>query len=165
MSPPAGAGKEAAMKDTVTVRAVELHDLDAVVAIDERLTGRSRKDYWRTRFDIAALRPPWMSSLAELDGRVVGFLFGWVGESEFGIPVPTGWVDLIGVDPPYRGRGVGRALLDRFVAGGRELRAIRKVATLVDLAQADVREFFGRRGFRPGPMVQLERTLEEGETP
>lgn len=148
------------MSQTIRVRALEPTDLDTVVAIDERLTGQTRKAYWRTRFDVAALRPPWMSSVAELDGRVVGFMLGWVGESEFGIAVPTGWVDLIGVDPAYRGRGVGTALLDRFVAGGSELRAIRKLATLVDLEQAEVREFFVRRGFGPGPMVQLERSLE-----
>ncbi len=144
---------------TVPVRAIEPSDLEAVVAIDERLLGQTRKDYWRTRFDIAALRPPWMSSVAELDGRVVGFLFGWVGESEFGIAGRTGWIDLIGVDPAYRGRGVGQALLDRFVSGGRELRGIAKVATLIDLGQAEIREFFVRRGFRHGPMVQLERNL------
>jgi GNAT superfamily N-acetyltransferase len=142
------------------VRALEPGDLDAVVAIDEKLTGQTRKDYWRTRFDIASLRPPWMSSVAELDGRVVGFLFGWVGESEFGIAGPTGWIDLVGVHPAYRGRGVARALVDRFTEGARELRAIRKLATLIDLDQADVREFFVGQGFRHGPMVQLERTLE-----
>ena len=146
---------------TTHVRAIESGDLGIVVAIDEKLTGQTRKDYWRTRFDIAALRPPWMSSVAERDGRVVGFLFGWVGESEFGIAGPTGWIDLIGVDPAYRGRGVAHALVDRFIRGGRELRAIRKVATLIDLGQADVREFFVGEGFHHGPMVQLERALEE----
>lgn len=148
------------MSQTISVRALEHTDLEAVVAIDERLTGQTRKAYWRTRFDVAALRPPWMSSVAELDGRVVGFLLGWVGESEFGIAVPTGWVDLIGVDPAYRSRGVGAALLDRFVGGGCELRAIRRLATLIDLEQTEVREFFVRRGFGPGRMVQLERSLE-----
>jgi GNAT superfamily N-acetyltransferase len=147
--------------DRTLVRALEPGDLDAVVAIDEKLTGQTRKDYWRTRFDIASLRPPWMSSVAELDGRVVGFLFGWVGESEFGIAGPTGWIDLVGVHPAYRGRGVARALVDRFTEGARQLRAIRKLATLIDLDQADVREFFVRQGFRHGPMVQLERTLED----
>jgi GNAT superfamily N-acetyltransferase len=147
------------MTTRVRVRALEPSDLDAVVAIDEKLTGQTRKDYWRTRFDIAALRPPWMASVAEVDGRLAGFLFGWVGESEFGIAARTGWIDLIGVDPAYRGRGVGQALVDRFVSAGRELRAIRKVATLIDLSQADVREFFVRRGFVHGPMVQLEQEL------
>jgi GNAT superfamily N-acetyltransferase len=70
-------------------------------------------------------------------------------------------VDLIGVDAAYRGRGVGAALLDRFVAGGCEMRAIRKLATLIDLEQTEVREFFVRRGFAPGSMVQLERSLED----
>jgi GNAT superfamily N-acetyltransferase len=143
----------------IIVRPAETSDLEAVVAIDEKLTGQTRKEYWRIRLEIAALRPPWMSSIAEMDGRVVGFLFGWVAESEFGLSVKTGWIDLIGVDPPYRNRGVGQALVDRFVTGGRELRAIRKVATLIDLAQADVREFFVRLGFHHGPMIQLERDL------
>jgi GNAT superfamily N-acetyltransferase len=146
-------------RTSVTVRSVEPSDLDAILRIDEKLTAQTRKDYWRTRLDIAALRPPWMSSVAELDGRLVGFLFGWVGESEFGIAGPTGWIDMIGVDPAYRGRKVGQALVERFVQGGQELRAIQKVATLIDLAQADVREFFTRLGFHHGPMIHMEKPV------
>lgn len=153
------------MPTTVTVRPIEPTDLDAIVRIDERLSGHTRKEYWRRRLDVAALRPPWMSLVAETDGRVVGFLFGWVGESEFGIAEPTGWIDLVGVDPPYRGRGVGLALVGRFMRSAEELRAIRRVRTLLDLAQADVREFFLRLGFRHGPMIQLERATGELTTP
>jgi GNAT superfamily N-acetyltransferase len=143
----------------VVVRPLEPSDVDSIMAIDEKLSGQTRKDYWRRRLEIASLRPPWMSVVAETDGRLVGFLFGWVGESEFGIPQSTGWVDLIGVDPAYRGRGVARALLDRFVQSGRELRALERVATLIDLGQVDIREFFLRQGFQPGRMVQLERAV------
>ena len=148
-----------AKKDAAVVRAVEPSDLDAIMRIDEKLTAQTRKDYWRTRLDIAALRPPWMSSVAEMDGRLVGFLFGWVAESEFGMPGATAWIDLIGVDPAYRGRGVGQALVERFIGGGQELRAIRKVATLIDLGQADVREFFTRLGFHHGPMIHMEKIV------
>jgi len=56
------------------VRPAEPSDLEAIMRIDEKLTAQTRKDYWRTRLDIAALRPPWMSSVAEMDGRLVGFL-------------------------------------------------------------------------------------------
>ena len=143
----------------VVVRPLEPSDVDAIVAIDERLSEHARKDYWRHRLDIASLRPPWMSLGGETDGRLVGFLFGWVGESEFGIAQPTAWVDLIGVDPAYRHRGVAHTLLDRFVESGRELRAVSRVATLIDLGQVDVREFFLRRGFQPGRMVHLERAV------
>ena len=146
-------------RTTVTVRPAESSDLEAIMRIDEKLTAQTRKDYWRTRLDIAALRPPWMSSVAEMDGRLVGFLFGWFGESEFGITGATGWIDMIGVDPAYRGRGVGQALVERFINGGRELRAIQKVATLIDLGQADVREFFTRLGFHHGPMIHMEKEI------
>ena len=148
-----------ATKNAVVVRAVEPSDLDAIMRIDEKLTAQTRKDYWRARLDIAALRPPWMSSVAEMDGRLVGFLFGWVTESEFGMPGATAWIDMIGVDPAYRGRGVGQALVERFTGGGQELRAIRKVATLIDLGQADVREFFTRLGFHHGPMIHMEKNV------
>lgn len=146
-------------RTAVAVRALESDDLDQVVRIDERLTGQTRKEYWEKRFELTALRPPWMSLVAELDQRVVGFLFGWTSESEFGIHGPTAWIDLIGVDPPYRGRGVGQALVERFVSAAQELRAIGKVCTLINLSQADVREFFMKLGFRHGPMVQLEREV------
>jgi GNAT superfamily N-acetyltransferase len=146
-------------RTTVTVRPSEPSDLEAIMRIDEKLTAQTRKDYWRTRLDIAALRPPWMSSVAEMDGRLVGFLFGWFGESEFGITGATGWIDMIGVDPAYRSRGVGQALVERFINGGQELRAIQKVATLIDLGQADVREFFTRLGFHHGPMIHMEKEI------
>ena len=67
--------------------------------------------------------------------------------------------DLIGVDPPYRGRGIGHALLQRFLDSGSQLRSIARVATLIDLGQADIREFFTRLGFRHGPMIQMEREV------
>ena len=146
-------------RSDVSVRAIEPSDLLALMRIDEKLSSQTRKEYWDRRLEMAALRPPWMSLVAETDGRIAGFLFGWVAESEFGMSQPTAWVDLIGVDPPYRGRGIAHALIDRFVRSAEQLRAIQKVATLIDLTQADVREFFLRQGFHHGPMIQMERDV------
>lgn len=143
----------------ITVRALEPDDLAAVIAIDERMTGDRRAEYWAKRLELSTLRPPWMSLVAEVDNRVVGFLFGWVSGWEFGIPGEAGWIDMIGVDPPYRGQRVGAALVERFVAAAESLRGIKKVFTLVHPEQAGIPEFFGALGFQRGKMVQMEKTL------
>jgi ribosomal protein S18 acetylase RimI-like enzyme len=151
---------------TVFIRRLERDDFTAVVAIDERITGHPRHDYWRDRFETAeSIRPPWASLVAELDGRVVGFLLGWSSGWEFGIRGSVGWIDVIGVDPPYRGRGVGRALVRAFAEGAQELRNIETIFTLVDSGDSQIREFFGRLGFTPGKMLHLERrgTVAEGD--
>lgn len=131
------------------LKAVEPPDLDAVVRINEKHSGQTRQEYRQRRLEISVLRPPWISLVAETDGCLAGFLFGWVGESEFGFTEPTGWVDLIGVDLPYCGRGVGHALFQKFLDCGSELQAIGKVATLIDLGQVDIRKFFCAAGLPP----------------
>ncbi len=142
----------------VWIRRLQRDDFDAVVRMDERITGRPRPDYWRDRFETAeTIRPPWASLAAELDGRPVGFLLGWASGREFGIPGSVGWIDVIGVDPPYRGRGVGRALVEAFSTSAKELRAIDTIFTLVEPADNQVREFFAHLGFTPGRMLHLER--------
>lgn len=141
------------------LKAVEPPNLDALVRINEKHSGQTRQKYRQRRLEISVLGSPWMSLVAETDGCLAGFLFGWVSESEFGFAEPTGWVDLIGVDSPYLGRGVGHALLQKFLDCGSELRASGKVATLIDLGQADIRKFFARLGFRHGAMLQMERDV------
>jgi hypothetical protein len=59
----------AVTRNATDVRPVELSDLDAIVRIDEKLSGQTRKEFWLERLEIAILRPPWMSLVAETDGR------------------------------------------------------------------------------------------------
>lgn len=142
----------------VSIRRLQREDFDAVVRMDERITGRPRPDYWRERFETAeTIRPPWASLVAELDGRAVGFLLGWASGREFGVPGSVGWIDVIGVDLPYRGRGVGRALVGAFADSAKELRDIDTIFTLIDPGDNQIREFFARLGFAPGKMLHLER--------
>ncbi len=146
-------------RSTIHIRPVTLDDLAAVIAIDERMTGDRRPEYWAKRLELSTLRPPWMSLVAEADNRVVGFLFGWVSGWEFGIPGEAGWIDMIGVDPPYRGQRVGAALVQRFVEAAESLRGIKKVCTLVYPGQAGIPEFFSALGFQRGAMVQMEKRV------
>ena len=101
----------------IYLRNLEKEDLSAIVNIEERLTGVARRDYWEKRIEISeAIRPHWASLVAELDNRAVGFVLGRTGELEFGLPGTVAWIEIIGVDPAYRGQGVARALMERFTA-------------------------------------------------
>jgi GNAT superfamily N-acetyltransferase len=48
--------------------------------------------------------------VAEEDGRLIGFLLGFISFKE----PKTGYVHLVGIHPDYRRRGVGRALYQTF---------------------------------------------------
>jgi L-amino acid N-acyltransferase YncA len=96
--------------------------------------------------------------VAELDGRVVGFMLGEVRSGEFGLEEPTGWIEVLGVDPDHRGRAVGRqmalAMLEHFRQQG-----ARSVRTLVDEGMGGIARFFESLGFEPAGLRPFVRTL------
>ena len=96
--------------DAILVRTMREGDLDAIVAIDALATGRRRPSYFELMLQRAIKQASLQISLvAELDGRVVGFLIGSLYYGEYGVVEPTASVDAIGVDPRYRGHRVGKA--------------------------------------------------------
>jgi len=148
------------MSKAVFIRTPLEEDLPAIVDIEDRNTGVSRKDYWKKRMEISeAIRPHWASLVAEADNRVVGFVFGRAGEMEFGLPGTVAWIEIIGVHPAYRGHGVGAKLLEQFAASAEE-HGIETVFTLVSPANAEIRQFFLKQGFTEGTMSHFQKAIK-----
>jgi len=143
----------------VHVRALSELDLGGIVRIVERTRDRYQPDLWEDRVAYYLRRDPEGSVVAELDGEVVGFMLGDVRTGEFGLEEPTGWIEVLGVDPDHAGRGVGRALgdamLDRFRARG-----VRRVRTLVEEAMPDVESFFRKLGFAADSLRPFVKRLD-----
>lgn len=147
------------MKKEIYVRNLEQRDLKAIVGIEERQTGVARLEYWEKRIDISeAIRPHWASLVAELDNRVVGFVFGRAGELEFGLPGTVAWIEIIGVDPGYRRHGIAQTLVRRFEESAED-HGIKTIFTLVSTTQAEIQHFFSRVGFVRGQMVHYQKEL------
>ena len=147
------------MKKEIYVRSLERRDLPSIVAIEERVTGVARPQYWEQRIEISeAIRPHWTSLGAEVDNRFVGFLFGRAGELEFGLPGTIAWVETIGVDPAYRGRGIARELIEQFISSAED-HGIKTIFTLVSSGQTDMQSFFSRQGFAQGKMLHYQKEL------
>lgn len=160
----AGAGQARAAAPSVpAVRDLSRRDREDVVRIDALHTRRSKRRYWERVFaDFLERRAGAhrVGLAAEMEGRLVGYLFGEVRAFEFGSP-PCGWVFAVGVDPVRLRCGVGSALLAeacrRFRRAG-----VEHVRTMVRRTDVPVLSFFRASGFVGGPFVQLERGVREG---
>lgn len=142
----------------VRVRTADEMDISAIVGIDEKIGGRYRPEVWERRIGYYLRRDPEASVVAEADGRVVGFMLGEVRSGEFGIEEPTGWVEHLGVDPGFRGKAVGRQMLDAMLEHFRR-RGARSVQTLVDEEMGEIRSFFSALGFQPSTLRPFVRPL------
>ena len=104
----------------LAIRPMQPTDLDQIVAIDLKVLGRPRPEYWEMKLELAGQRPHMAALVAEHEGQVVGFIIGGASRWEYGMPTHIGWIDTIGVDPDFQRKGVARAL---FTPHGRRAQA------------------------------------------
>ncbi len=134
-------------------------DLRALVAIDRRIMGVEREEYYRGKLAEALTESDVRVSLvAEVDNVPVGFVMARVDLGEFGRVETTAVIDTIGVDPEYRDKGVGRALISQLLANLSTLR-VERVRTEVDWQNRDLLAYLDRSGFLPSQRLCFNRPL------
>lgn len=147
------------LEDRVAVRTLREDDLADLIRVDRAAMGRAREEYYRAKVRAALREATLQASLvAELDDRVVGFALATLYYGEFGRPEPVAVVDSLGVDPEYRHRHVGRALMRQLLMNLRAL-GVERVETQVTWEQLDVLRFLASQGFRPAARIALELEL------
>ena len=108
-------------------------------------------------------RPDVAVLVADESGDVIGYAYATVGGYDYmALCGPAGVLHDVFVDPGYRGRGVGRLLLDAALAFLKVRGAPRVVLTTAEGNQAAQR-LFARAGFRR-TMVEMTRELH-GDPP
>ena len=142
----------------VRIRPLDELDISAITGIDEKISGQYRPEVWERRVGYYLRRDPDSCVVAEAGGRVVGFMLGEIRSGEFGLDEPTGWIEVLGVDPDARGRSIGRrmaeAMLDYF-----RMQGAHSVRTLVDGDREELSGFFSSLGFEPASLRPFVRTL------
>lgn len=135
----------------VQIRMLEDTDIGDITSLDEKLGGQYRPEVWERRIGYYLRRDPEALVVAEANGKVVGFMLGEVRSGEFGLEEPTGWVEVLGVDPELRGQAIGRRMAEQMLNHFRQSGAT-KVRTLVDETMGEIGEFFTRLGFEAAPI-------------
>jgi ribosomal protein S18 acetylase RimI-like enzyme len=146
--------------DEILVRRLMPADLDAVVRLDAKVTGRSRSEYFKLKLkENLAETGIKVSLAAELDGAFVGYLLARVYYGEFGLMEPAAVLDTLGVHPEFQHQGVGAALVRQLCTDLRGL-GVGRLQTEVSWEDLDVLAFFTHEGFRPAPRLCLDLELD-----
>ena len=159
------------MSGEVKIRVLDENDLDAVVEIDRRVLGQERRSFWKRKIAYAGIYPR-PALVAVVEGKIVGFILGFVSGWEFGVPDTVGWIDTLGVDPAFQRRGIGRtlfnALIEIFKKSGRQesvetaerdVEGVNIVYTLASWSDWDLLQFYHSMGLKKGEMVNLEMKM------
>jgi predicted N-acetyltransferase YhbS len=141
--------------EQIKIRALAYGDLDAIVEIDKAVLGKIRPEYWSMKIELSENRSPMASLVAELNGKVVGFILGDASGWEYGVPDTVGWIDTIGVHPQYRRKGIAKILFNEMVANLKKV-GVGTVYTFLNWKDWDLLHFFDKMGFQKGDMIHIE---------
>jgi GNAT superfamily N-acetyltransferase len=146
---------------STVVRQLRPQDLEAVIALDAKVVGRRREEYFKVKLKQAMSDTGIQVSLgAELGGIFVGFLLARVYYGEFGAPEPVAVLDTMGVHPDFRGHGVGSDLIAQLRTNLLGL-GIATLQTEVSWQNPELLSFFHHEGFEPAPRFCLDLDLEK----
>ena len=153
------------LKLRLRIRRAQATDIAAIVALDERVTGLVKHDYWQDIFARYghSRRDDGFFLVAESrdrsnDARVLGFIVGEVRAWEFG-SAPCGWVIALSVEPETRLHGVGEALFEAISTEFKRA-GVRKMRTMVARDNRLHLMFFRGEGMMAGPYIQLEKDID-----
>ncbi len=150
---------DAPPRDDVTVRNLRPEDLEALETLDAKVVGRRRDEFLKLKLRQAfADSGIAVSLVAEVEGRVVGFLLARVYYGEFGVTERVAVLDVLGVHPDARGRHVGAALVDQLRTNLLAL-GLRTLQTEVAWQDGDLMAFFRHEGFVPAQRLCLDLDL------
>lgn len=140
-----------------SLRPLDLQDLDKVSEIESEIVGHQRRGFLEKRFAASAAYPEsFVTSAAVEDGTVAGYAFARLQEGEFGTVGTVAALDIVGVDPKFQGKGVGRALIADIEQQLKQ-KGVATLRTQIDWSDHRMTSFFSSAGFRLAPSQIIAR--------
>jgi ribosomal protein S18 acetylase RimI-like enzyme len=141
----------------IRIRPMEHEDIDSVLAIDRKITGKRRAVTYTELItgDLGGALA--LSIVAEVDGVVQGFLLA----RRIYVVAPPGEVGLIqilGVDPDYQRRGIASKMVSALLDACRA-KKLSAVRIMINSRDNQLVGLFEHLGFRRGELVDYTKTL------
>ena len=151
----------------MNVRQLVVGDIEAVESLDHAIRGPDRSSTWNVYIDrvlrsgyLDALpHPPWGCFVAVDGEEMIGFVVAERQMPTYGLP-PGARIVALAVDPAYRRRGVGKALVGKLVEECRKSGLDNIYSILMDEDERDA-SFLESAGFGPANFKVFSRPISE----
>ena len=147
------------MVENLLVRRIRVEDADEIESIYRAiLKSPSKTDFRQILEEQVRREEEEASFVAEIDGRVVGYMISFIVYAGFGLD-KSAWIATLGVDPKFMGQGIGKQLAQE-IFDFYSKRGIRHVLTSVRWDAADLLSFFKTSGFDRSDFINLIKDLD-----
>jgi len=140
------------------VRKMKIEDAEEICRILSAITQKPVNNDFRTLVEKHARKGEDVCLVAELDGRVAGFMISYILTLGFGME-KSAWIATLGVNPHYMGQGIGEGLAEELFRYYKK-EGISCVYTSVRWDSPDLLSFFKTLGFDRSNFINLRKTIE-----
>ncbi len=141
-------------KDLV-IRKIKPEDADEISRIEAVITKSPDRTDFRQIIVKQVRKDEDASFVAEIDGKVAGYMISYTVYAGFGVE-KSAWIATLGVDPKFMGQGIGKMLAEEILRVYEE-RGIRNIFTSVRWDSVDLLSFFKTLGFDRSDFINLRK--------
>jgi ribosomal protein S18 acetylase RimI-like enzyme len=140
------------------IRRIKIEDADDMGRIMAAITKSPVEVDFRQIIEEQVQSDKDASFVAEIDGKVVGFMISHIVYGGFGLE-KSAWIVTLGVEPQFMGRDIGKKLAEEIFRVYRD-RGIQYVFTSVRWDSADLLSFFKTLDFDRSSFINLRKELD-----
>lgn len=146
-------------RDKILYRSLKEEDLENVVHLDQKLSGRDHSSYFHSKFQRSLLKSgTGVSLVAEKKDILIGFIMARIDCGGSDKPNQIAVIDTIGVLPAEKKTGIDRALLTHLLLNLSKLQ-IGLLHTQIEWHQLELRKFLQNCDFELSQRLVLEKQI------
>ena len=144
--------------ENLQIRKIKTEDASDIGNIQAAITKSPTNIDFRQIIEDQTRKDEDISFVAEIDGRVVGYMISYIVFGGFGLE-KSAWIATLGVDPKFMGQGIGKRLAEEILEVYRK-KGINDIYTSVRWDSVDLLSFFKTLGFDRSNFINLRKELD-----
>jgi ribosomal protein S18 acetylase RimI-like enzyme len=144
--------------ENMQLRRLRIEDAEQISGIYAAITRKPTSADFKRVVEDHARRQDGACFVAEMNGRVVGFMISTILTAGFGM-AKSAWIATLGVSPDHMGQGIGAGMAEEIFAYYRS-HGIENVYTAVRWDSTDMLSFFKTLGFDRSNFINLRKVLK-----